>query len=227
MLTFVLTAIMILVSLALIVISVCFYAAMTILPYISGAFISLVISTEVPFARALVPGHPVINYLAILFVVEIIIAALMHIKATGKATALSFSEIMVGIISMFALDAVKPDSIGYCVFVTVLYLILNLVFLVSNSSKYGINQDNTPAGTVISSLIYAFAAYFILAIPAELLWQRYIEANYSGALSVFTVIYWILRILVCGGIVLKEVMRARQQTPENIPLPFDAVGGNE
>lgn len=227
MLTVVFTIIMALISIALIVITACFVAALTILPYISGAFISLVISTEVPFAKAIVPGHPFMNYLSILFVVEGIIAALMHIKATGKATALSFSEIMVGIISMFALDAVKPDSIGYCVFVTVLYLILNLVFLVSNSGKYGTSQDNTPAGTVISSLIYAFAAYFILAIPAELLWQRYIEANYSGAMPVFTAIYWILRILVCEGIVLKGIMRARQQTPENIPLPFDAVGGNE
>jgi len=58
----------------------------------SGAFISLVFSTEVPFAKAIVPGHPFMNYLSILFVVEIIIAALMHIKATGKTTALSFSE---------------------------------------------------------------------------------------------------------------------------------------
>lgn len=63
------------------------------------------------------------NYCVILIIVEVIIAALMRIKWTGRAAALCFSEIMVGIISMFIFDAMKPDSIGYCVFITLVYLV--------------------------------------------------------------------------------------------------------
>lgn len=210
MLLYIVTIIWFVISAALIIISACFYAAMTIMPYISGALISLFICTELPWAGAIVPGHPVMNYFMILLVVEVVLALLMNIKATGRATALSFSEIMLAVISMVALDAIKPDSIGYCVFVTIVYLILNLVFLISNSSKYGTDQGDSPAGTVISSLIYAFSAYFVLAIPAELLWQKFIEANYSSVMPVFTVIYWIIRIVLCGGIVLLGIVRARQ-----------------
>ena len=99
----------------------------------------------------------------------------MRIKWTGRAAALCFSEIMVGIISMFIFDAMKPDSIGYCVFITLVYLVGNLVFLTTNSSKYASEEKPVPAGIIISTLMYAIAAYFILAIPAELLWQKYIE----------------------------------------------------
>ena len=210
MLLYIITILWFVISAALIIISACFYAAMTIMPYISGALISLFICTEVPWAGRIVPGHPVMNYLMILLVVEVVVAVLMNIKATGRATALYFSEIMIAVISMIALDAMKPDSVGYCVFVTIVYLILNLVFLVSNSSKYRADKEDSPVGTVISSLICAFSAYFVLAIPAELLWQKFIEANYSPAMPVFTVIYWSLRISLCGGIVLLGILKARK-----------------
>ena len=210
MLLYILTILWFVISAAVIIISVCFYAAMTIMPYISGALISLFICTEVSWAGRIVPGHPVMNYLMVLLVIEVVVALLMNIKATGRATALSLSEIMIAVISMIALDAMKPDSVGYCVFVTIAYLVLNLIFLVSNSAKYGTDQEDSPAGTVISSLIYAFSAYFVLAIPAELLWQKFIEANYSSVMPAFTVIYWILRISLCGGIVLLGILKARK-----------------
>ena len=105
------------------------------------------------------------NYCVIMIIVEVIIAALMRIKWTGRAAALCFSEIMVGIISMFIFDAMKPDSIGYCVFITLVYLVGNLIFLTTNSSKYASEEKPVPAGIIISTLMYAIAACFILAIP--------------------------------------------------------------
>ena len=208
MLLYIITIMWFVISAALIIISTCVYAAMTIMPYISGALISLFICTEVQWATRLVPGHPVMNYLMVLLVVEVVVAVSMNIKATGRAVALSLSEIMIAVISMIALDARKPDSVGYCVFVTIVYMLLNLVFLVSNSSKYRADEEDCPVGAVISSLIYAFSAYFVLAIPAELLWQKFIETNYSVAMPAFTVIYWILRISLCGGIVLLGIQKA-------------------
>lgn len=108
--------------------------------------ISLAVSTEVPFAKGIVPDHPFMNYCVILIIIEVIITALMWIKWTGRATVLCFSEIMVGIISMFILDAMKPDSIGYCVFITLVYLVGNLVFFTTNSSKYASDEKPVPAG---------------------------------------------------------------------------------
>ncbi len=50
------TIAMILLTIAILVITICFTAALTIMPYISGSLISLVISTEVLFAKSIVPG---------------------------------------------------------------------------------------------------------------------------------------------------------------------------
>lgn len=201
---------LILVIMAIYIIIACFTAALTIMPYISGMLISLLVSTQVPFAKNIIPGHPVMNYLSVLFVVEAVIGILMHLKWTGKATALCFSEIMVGIISMFILDSIKPDSVGFCVFATIVYMIGNIFFLASNSARYESKEKNTSVGIIISSIIYAVAAYFIVAIPAELLWQRYIENAKPAAVPVFNIIYLMIRILICGGIVVMGIKRSRQ-----------------
>ena len=142
------------------IVTICFSAALSIMPYISGALISLVICTEVPFAKEIVPDHPFMNYCVILIIVEVIIAALMRIKWIGRATALCFNEIMVGIISMFILDAMKPDSIGYCVFITLVYLVgiengqdyNEVVSRASESIIAGI--ENTPEINVEDLTIY-------------------------------------------------------------------------
>lgn len=168
------------------------------------------------------------NYCVILIIVGVIIAALMRIKWTGRAAALCFSEIMVGIISMFIFDAMKPDSIGYCVFITLVYLVGNLVFLTTNSSKYASEEKPVPAGIIISTLMYAIAAYFILAIPAELLWQKYIEQTFSSAVVGFMVVYWALRIVICGGILVKGIIRAKKSlSDDQIGERWDIDGREE
>lgn len=210
------------------IVTICFSAALSIMPYISGALLSLAICTEVPFAKEIVPDHPFMNYCVILIIVEVIIAALMRIKWTGRATALCFSEIMVGIISMFILDAMEPDSIGYCVFITLVYLVGNLVFLTTNSSKYASEEKPVPAGIIISTLMYAIAAYFILAIPAELLWQKYIEQTFPSAVVGFMVAYWTLRIVICGGILVKGIIRAKKSVSvDQISERWDMDGREE
>ena len=42
---------------------------------------------------------------------------------------------------------------------TILYYITNLVFLTTNSSKYASEEKPVPAGIIISTLMYALAAY--------------------------------------------------------------------
>lgn len=81
----------------------------------------------------------------------------------------TFLEEILGKCLFFILDAMKPGSIGYCVFITLVYLVDNLVFLTTNSSKYASEEKPVPAGIIISTLMYAIATYFILAIPVELL----------------------------------------------------------
>ena len=118
-----------LVELFLALLAIVFMASLIFMPYLTGAVIGLVIYLEVPLAQSIVPGHPFMNYISILFVIEIIIAVLIHIKEIGDAVALCLSEVMVGTISMLLLNAAKPDSIGYCVFLTVAYLIGNRLLL--------------------------------------------------------------------------------------------------
>ena len=117
------------------------------------------------------------NYCVIMIIVEVIIAALMRIKWTGRAAALCFSEIMVGIISMFIFDAMKPDSIGYCVFITLVYLVGNLVFLTTNSSKYASEEKPVPAGiSICSSRIYGS----LLGFTNRDLWRNPCERDHKS-----------------------------------------------
>lgn len=197
--------------LAIAVVGLCFEAAITIMPYISGMFIGLLIYTEVPFADTLIPGHLTISYFLILVIVETVIAALMHIRLFGEAAALLLSEIMVGIISMFILDSIEPDSIGYCIFVSVVYLLGNAVFLGANVGRHKSMEKNSPAGILISSCMCACIAYFIVAIPAELLWEKYISEFRPTAIGIFSVAYLIMRIVVCSGIISKGVLKVFQE----------------
>lgn len=213
-----------LVELFLALLAIVFMASLIFMPYLTGAVIGLVIYLEVPLAQSIVPGHPFMNYISILFVIEIIIAVLIHIKEIGDAVALCLSEVMVGTISMLLLNAAKPDSIGYCVFLTVAYLIGNSIYLGLNSVRY-VCQKTTTAGIMISSIMYAVTAYFVIAIPAELLWQKYIEVTYASMIAAFNVIYLALRILICGGIVFIGILNAVHTVQDNeimsIELPQD------
>lgn len=110
---------------------------------------------------------------------------------------------------------------------TILYYITNLVFLTTNSSKYASEEKPVPAGIIISTLMYALAAYFILAIPAELLWQKYIEQTYPSAVVGFMVVYWALRIVICGGIFVKGIIRAKSLSDDHIGERWDIDGREE
>lgn len=196
--------------LAIAIVGLCFEAAITIMPYISGMFIGLLIYTEVPFADALIPGHLTISYFLILAIVETVIAALMHIRLIGEAAALLFSEIMVGIISMFILDSIEPDSIRYCIIISMVYLLGNAIFLGTNVVRHKSMEKNSPAGIIISSCMCACIAYFIVAIPAELLWEKYISEFHPTAVGVFSGAYLILRIVIFSGIISKGVLKVFQ-----------------
>lgn len=76
--------------------------------------------------------------------------------------------------------------------------------------------------------MYAIAAYFILAIPAELLWQKYIEQTYPSAVVGFMVVYWALRIVICGGILVKGIMRTKKSVSmDQISERWDIDGREE
>ena len=75
--------------------------------------------------------------------------------------------------------------------------------------------------------MYALAVYFILAIPAELLWQKYIEQTYPSAVIGFMVVYWALRIVICGGIFVKGIIRAKSLSDDHIGERWDIDGREE
>ena len=125
-------------------------------------------------------------------------------------------------------DLQGPFYIDYCVFITLVYLVGNLVFFTTNSSKYASEEKPVPAGIIISTLMYAIAAYFILAISAELLWQKYIEQTYPSAVVGFMMVYWALRIVICGGILVKGIMRTKKSVSmDQISERWDIDGREE
>jgi len=63
---------------------------------------------------------------------------------------------------------------------------------------------------------------------AQVLWQKYIEQTFPSAVVGFMVAYWTLRIVICGGILVKGIIRAKKSVSvDQISERWDMDGREE
>lgn len=154
----------------------------------------------------MIPGHPLMNFITVLVATELMILALTHLPKVGKAVTFALSELFIAIIGGMIFMSLKPDSIGYCAFVTAVYAALTAFFLITNISKYDLDDyDFEELGVVtriITGAIYTASMYFVIAMPAEILWKKYFET--VGTTGGFGAAYLLIRmaLFITAGLVV-------------------------
>lgn len=90
-------------------------------PYAGGALASVMVCETIPGAKGLVPGHTFLNYLVILAIVETIIILLMHVPSVSRAVNVLATSFFLCVVGFPIMDHLHPDSIGFCIVMSVLY----------------------------------------------------------------------------------------------------------
>ena len=96
------------------------------MPYVLGGIASLIIYSQNPGIQTWIPGHPWMCFIVLLALVEAGIAVLMHIKHVSRAVITFFCCVFMGAIGAVVFEELTPDSMGYCLFVSVVYLLLSV-----------------------------------------------------------------------------------------------------
>ncbi|MDD5847035.1 MAG: hypothetical protein PUD05_06900 [Lachnospiraceae bacterium] len=144
------------------------------MPYVLGGIASLIICSQNPGIQTWIPGHPWMCYFTILALVEAVIAILMHINHISRAVITFCCSVFTGVLGAVIFEELAPDSTGYCVFVSIVYLVLstfairlNLRNIPEESRSRGV-----PAG-VVSGVLYGLSAACIFGFLAEGVWKPY------------------------------------------------------
>ena len=200
------TIIELVISVGIVVAACVFTALARFMPYVTGLFTSVLLYFTQDWTKKMVPGHPWMNFITVLVATELIILALTHLQKVGKAVTFALSELFIAIVGGMIFMSLKPDSIGYCAFVTAVYAALTAFFLITNISRYDLDDyDFEELGVVtriITGTIYTASAYFVIAMPAEILWKKYFET--VGTTGGFGVAYLLIRmaLFITAGLVV-------------------------
>lgn len=172
--------------------------AMFIAPYAGGALISVAVCEEVPGAKNLVPGHAALNYLMVLLIVEVVIVFLVHLPQLSTAITVLLSSFFLCAMGYVILDQFKPDSIGFCIVLSVLYVIaVGLIIklnLEERDYSYGFKNRFF---RILGGALYGLSAMLLSFPLLGGVWFKFYE---QGALYSFIAGVIMLAFAVGGGI---------------------------
>ena len=167
------------VSVAFIIV-VCVFKALTqFMPYVTGLIASAAVYFSQTWVQKLIPGHPVMCFIAVLIVIESVVFIMIHLPKVGEAFTVALSCLALALVGGLVLTSLKPDSIGYCVFATAVYFAAIAFFLWTNIGRYELCEDGYPDSAVskaISIVIYVASAVIMIWMPVEVLWIRYLTS---------------------------------------------------
>lgn len=163
----------------LIYMAVCIAAAamsLTLLymPYVLGGIASLIIYSQNLGIQTWIPGHPKMCLIVILAIVELGIAVLMHMRHVSKAAITFFCCAFMGAIGAVVFEGLTPDSVGYCLFVSVVYLFLSAFAVQLNFRNLPEEQGSRGVlAGIISGVLYGLSAISIFGFLAEGIWKPF------------------------------------------------------
>jgi hypothetical protein len=212
MATVIFTIIELAISVGIVVAACVFTALARFMPYVTGLFASILVYFTQDWTKKMIPGHPWMNFITVLVAIELIVLLFTHLPKVGKAVIFALSELFIAIIGGMIFMSLKPDSVGYCVFATAVYAALTAFFLITNISIYDLDDyDFEELGVVtriITGIIYTASGYFLIAMPAEMMWQKYFDSIGTGA--GFAAVYLLIRIalfITAGLVVTVSIIR--------------------
>lgn len=147
------------------------------MPYALGAVIALLVDTQIPLVQHWIPGHPVMNYIAVLALVEIAIGILLHIRQTRKAVTVLCCSAFIWFVSVLILEELHADSVGYCIFVSVVYTAIASFCIMLNLRSVPLNrQSGNLLCIILSGCMYGISAALLLSAPLDSVWKNYLVA---------------------------------------------------
>ena len=212
-LSLVVTAIAVFLFIALVV----FKALFEYMPYVCGGLASICIYAGAPETRKKIPGQPMMGFLVILAIIELIAFLLLSVKQINKALVISSTAFLLALIGVVIFEGMEPDSIGFCTVVTMVYFLLSIICLLCNVARYSTNNNDT--GNVFSKLanafLYVVAADSLIAGVGGFLWKPYFEILGGKSYDYFNMAYILVQIIVCFIVVVTYVISERALRANN------------
>ena len=173
--------------------------SMFIAPFAGGALASVMVCETVPGAKGLVPGHTFLNYLVVLFIVETIIIILLHIPSVSRAVNVLTTSFFVCVVGFPILDHLHPDSIGFCILMSVLYAAGAAVVLWNSINEWDNDDcDGNLILRLIACAIYGLAG-IVLSFPLiGGIWMKFYE---GGTIYSFVAFCVMIGVAVTFGII--------------------------
>ena len=106
------------------------------MPYAVGFLVSLILCNTNSAIQALIPGHPWMSFVSVLALTEALIAILTHIKQISCSFIIFSCSVFTGLVGAIAFESMNPDSVAYCIFVSVVYLLLTGFALLLNLQDF-------------------------------------------------------------------------------------------
>lgn len=168
-------------------------------PYAGGALVSVMVCETVPGAKGLVPGHTFLNYLVVLLIVETVMVLLMHVPSISRSVNVLSTSFFLCVVGFPIMDHLHPDSIGFCILMSVIYAGGVTIVLWNSIDKWDIDDgDGNLAQRLIACAIYGFAGIVISFPLIGGIWMKYYE---GGEIYPFVAFCVMIGVAITFGVV--------------------------
>lgn len=174
------------------------------IPYISTFIIIVLVKISGPFNFEIIPGHPWISFITILFLGEILTGAVIKGTPFGKAYSVLLYSFFVFFILMVLREYIVPDSIQFCILLNLVYGVVSFGLIVLGSSVGFMTP--THIVTKIISFLLGFAGGCLVYVALWLsVWDNY-SSSHNINLQAADVISLIILFLFSAGIGVSTIL---------------------
>jgi len=174
-----------------------FEAAIMYMPYAMGVLGGMAIFAAVPILQNIVPGHFYMSLFLVICVVETIIFILKSIEPIEIPVTVFFSTLFLMFLCALVFMKAKPDSVGYCIVMTIIYAAIMHVGLVINlrDVNEANSDDRNLPEKIVAGIINAASGLLIFGFPYAGIWYEYIKTIGYHA-QMFKIIGWIAAAII-------------------------------
>lgn len=173
-----------------------FEIVFTSLPYVCMFVLSIVMFISSADLRNLIPGHSVMSYISVISILLFITFLLTRINQISFSFIILCCTFLMCSIFAFIVYSITPDSIAYCIFVSVAFSVILFVGIFLNLKKYGQQNEEIRKfffSTIVGILNALTASCYIVVVGV--LWDKYFESIGGRAGMIFGIVHIILLVL--------------------------------
>ena len=203
-------------TLGVVVIAIVFAAlgaTMTVLPYISGLVVALLLTYIFPGLREIVPGEHGLSIFMVVLFVEFLVAGGVYYHKTSKAMILCSSMFFIGLAMVLVGGSLKYASWQKAAAVTIIYIIAAGIVLGSNLTNLGTDcfDERGWVSSFLVGILHALTVGINLFVVFGCIWEKYVEKNVAAsAFKTFDFIVTAGAIIAMAVTVVLSMLRDRR-----------------